>query len=82
MHYPQSQRLKITQNIAFEFFNFGIFEQSLIYFKSYLSGNTVWLEALGFQKITKLAIFGILMNFCLLFARNIECDSFCNFQSL
>ena len=32
--------LKISQNVAFEFFNFGIFHQFLTY-KTDLSGNTV-----------------------------------------
>ena len=27
--------------------------------KSYLSGNTVWLQVLDFQKLAKLTIFGI-----------------------
>ena len=37
--------LKITQYVAFEFMN--------------LSGNTVWLQASGFQKLDKMAFFGI-----------------------
>ena len=32
--------------------------------KTDMSGNSVWPQALGFQKLAKLSIFGILMNFC------------------
>ena len=39
-----TQCLKITQNVAFEFFNFGIF----------LSGNTVWPKTSVFQKLAKM----------------------------
>ena len=41
-----SHCLKITQNVAFEFLNFGI--------KSDLSGNTVWPQASDFQKLAKM----------------------------
>ena len=37
----KAQCLKIIQNVAFEFLNFGIFHQFLSYFKTNLSGNTV-----------------------------------------
>ena len=46
--------LKITQNVAFEFFNFGIFHQFLSYD---LSGNTVRPQASGFQKLAKMEHF-------------------------
>ena len=44
--------LKITQNVAFEFSNFGIFHQFFDLIK--LTGNTVWLQAPGFQKLAKI----------------------------
>ena len=43
---------EIAQNVSFEFFNFGIFHY-------FLSGNTIWPQASGFQKLAKLIIFGI-----------------------
>ena len=52
-----SQCLKITQNVAFELINFGIFHQFLS-IKTDLSGNTVWPQASGFQKLAKLDHFG------------------------
>ena len=39
--------LKITQNVAFEFLNFGIFHQ-------FLSGNTVWPQVSGFQNLAQM----------------------------
>ena len=45
--------LKITQNVAFEFFNYGIFHQ-FCPIKVNLSGNTVWPQATGFQNIAKI----------------------------
>ena len=60
------QYLKITQNIALEIFNFGIFYQYCPN-QSDLSGNTVWPKALGFQKLAKIEhFFAFLINFCLL----------------
>ena len=53
-----------------------------------LFGNTVWPQTSGFQKLTKLTIFGI--SYELLstqnvnvarFARNVEWDFFCDFQT-
>ena len=41
-----TQCLKITLNVTFEFLNPGIFHQ-------FLSGNTVWPQASGFQKLDK-----------------------------
>ena len=40
-----SQWLKITQNVAFEFLNYGIFHHFLV--KAYLSGITVSHQASG-----------------------------------
>ena len=50
---PISHCLKITQNVVLEFLNFGIFQIDL-------SGNTVWPQASGFQKLAKIDHFGIL----------------------
>ena len=41
------QCLKITQNVSFDSFNFGNFQQ-FCHIKIDLSGNTVWLKASGF----------------------------------
>ena len=49
-----SECLKITQNVSFEFLNFG-FSCNFCPVKNDLSGNTVWLKTSVFQKI-----FGIL----------------------
>ena len=50
--------------------------------KSYLSGNTVWPQASGFEKLAKLIIFSILIVNLARFARNVELDFFCNFQKI
>ena len=45
-------------------FNFGIFHQFLSY-KTDLSGNSVWPQASGFQKLAKMDHFlAFLINFC------------------
>ena len=49
-----SHCLKITQNVAIEFLNFGIFPPKICPIKTDLSGNTVWLQASGFQKLSKM----------------------------
>ena len=46
-----AQCLKITQNVAFEFFNFAISHHCTI--KLDPSGNTVWSQASVFQKLAK-----------------------------
>ena len=53
-----------------------------------LSSNTVWLQALRFQKLAKLSIFGIFNELLSTqnvnvarFARIIEWDFFCDFQT-
>ena len=51
------QCLKITQNVSFESFNFGNFQQ-FCYIRIDLSGNTVWPQASGFQKLAKMDHFG------------------------
>ena len=78
---------KITQNDTFEFLNFGIFRQ-LCPIKIDVSGNTVWSQASGFQKLLKMTILGILNELLSTqyvnvarFARNIEWDFFCDFQT-
>ena len=54
-----------------------------------MSGNTAWLQATSFQKIAKFTIFGIFNELLSTqsvnearFARNIEWDFFCDFQTL
>ena len=44
--------MKITKNVEFEFLNFCPI-------KIDISGNTFWPQALGFQKLAKMNIFGI-----------------------
>ena len=55
--------------------------------KTDLSGNSVWPQALDFQKLAKLSIFGIFNELLSTqnvnvarFARNVEWDYFCDFQ--
>ena len=57
------ENYKITQNVAFRFFNFGIFN-NFWPIKIDMSGNTVRPQASVFQKLAKLTILGILINFC------------------
>ena len=58
---PQkSQRLKITQNVSFEFLMLA-FSTNFYPIKTDLSGNTVWPQASGFQKLAKILAF--LINF-------------------
>ena len=54
-----------------------------------ISGNTVWPQALGFLKLAKIDNFGIFNELLSTqnvnvarFARNVECDFFCDFQPL
>ena len=71
--------------------NFSILAFSTYFWpiKTDLSGNSVWPQALGFQKLAKLDHFWhFLMNFCPLkfvnearFARNVEWDFFCDFKT-
>ena len=77
--------MKITQNVAFEFWHFPpIFGL----FKTDLSGNTVWPQASGFQKLAKIDHFGHFKQLLSTqnvnvarFARSVECDFFCDFQT-
>ena len=55
--------MKITQNVAFWFLNFGI-STNFRPIKTDLSGNTVWLQASGFQNVTFL-ILAFSNNVCL-----------------
>ena len=57
-----AQCLKITQNVSFEFFNFSIFT-NFCPIKVNMSGNTVWPQASGFQKLAKWTILAFLVNF-------------------
>ena len=54
-----------------------------------LSGNTAWPQTTGCQKLAKLTIFGIFDELLSTqnvnvarFARNVECDFLCDFQTL
>ena len=67
--------MKITKNVEFEFLNFCPI-------KIDISGNTFWPQALGFQKLAKMNIFGIFNELLsthyvnvVHFARNVEWDS-------
>ena len=67
--------------------NFWILAFSPIFspIKSDLSGNTVWPQAWGFQKLAKLTFFGLLSTQNInvaRFARNVEWDFFCDFQNI
>ena len=53
-----SHCLKITQIIAFEFFLFFAFSTNFCPIKTDMSGNTVWPQASGFQKLAKMDHFG------------------------
>ena len=56
--------LKITQTVAFEFLILA-FSTNFCHIKTDLSGNTVWPQALGFQKLAKMDHFlAFLINFC------------------
>ena len=48
-----AQCMKITKNVAFESFNFGVFCQ-FFSIKIDLSGNTVRPQASGFQNLAKM----------------------------
>ena len=55
-HFAHCQSIfgyQITQNVGFKFLIFGIFHQFLS-IRIDLSGNTVWPQALGFQKLAKI----------------------------
>ena len=54
---PQSSHCLITtQNVVFLIFDFSIlaFSTRFCFIKSDMSGNTVWSQASGFQKLTKI----------------------------
>ena len=73
--------LKITQNVAFGSFNFGLFHR-------FLSGNTVWSQA-PFSKNRQIDFFFGISNELLStqnvnvarFARNVEWNFLCDFQT-
>ena len=76
-----TQRLKITQNVSFEFFNFGIFPPIFVL------SNVIRRLVTLFDR--KLIIFGIFNDFLSTqnvnvarFARNFECDFLYDFQTL
>ena len=56
--------LKITQNVTFEFLILA-FSNNFCLIKTDLSGNTVWPQASGFQKLAKIDHFWhFFINFC------------------
>ena len=57
--HPVSQCLEITQIVSFKFFNFDIFHH-FCPIKIDLSGNSVWLQTSGFQKLAKVLAFFII----------------------
>ena len=79
-HYAQC--LKITQKIAVEFLNFGIFT-NFWHIKTDLSGNIAWSQASGFK--IHFGTFNELLCTSIVnvarFARNVEWDFFCDFQT-
>ena len=80
--------LKITQKAHLNFWIL-VFSTNFCPIKNYLSGNTIWPQALGFQKLAKLTVFAILNELLSIqnvnvarFARNVECDFLGDFQTL
>ena len=90
----QIWKFKVSQNPIFSTMlgNYPKCRKWILQFwpiKSDLSGNTVWTQASGFQKLAKLTIFGISNELLFAhnvnvahFARNLEWDFFCDFQTL
>ena len=74
-----SQCLKITQNVAFEFFNFPRINFCPI--QRDLSGNTVWPPATGFQKLVKMDHSKRNATFCGIFKHCFLKTSFRTFQN-
>ena len=80
---------KCIKNVTFiYFFLILAFSTYLCPVKIDLSGNTVWPQASGFQKLVKMDNFGIfnlllsIQNVIIArFARNVEWDFFCDFQT-
>ena len=80
-----AQCLKITQNVAFQFWHFST---NFWPIKTDMSGNSVWPKASDFQKLVKLTIFGIFDDLLSTqnvnvarFARNVEWDFFVWFSN-
>ena len=80
--------LKIVQNVAFEIFVLLSFS-NFCPFKVNLFSNTVWLQASIYQKLAKIDQFwhfyelSLTQKICKArFARNVEWDFFCDFQTL
>ena len=68
-------------------FSILAFTTIFCHIKAEQSSDTVWRQVSGFQKLAKLAIFGIFNELLstqnlnvALFARNVEWDFFCDFQ--
>ena len=83
----KSQCLKIIKNVTFEIFKFLAFSTNFCPIKSDLSGNTVLTANFRFFKNSpKWTIFGLFNELLstqnVNVARNVECDFFCDFQTL
>ena len=83
------QCLKTTQNVAFLILHFWHFLPIFVTLKMTCLVTLIDHKLLVFQKVAKLTIFGIFNWFCPLrivnlacFARNVEGDFFCDFQTL
>ena len=78
----QSQRLKITQNVTFDFLTLAFSTNFYPITSDWMSGNTVWPQS---PKLTILGIYNELLSTqnvnVARFARNGECDFFCDFQT-
>ena len=61
MEQKQEHEHVVWKLLQMSHFNFGIsaFSTNFCPIKTDLSGNTVWPQALGFQKLAKSTIFGI-----------------------
>ena len=84
----KTQCFKITQKVTFEVLILA-FSTNFCFIKNDLSGSAVWPQASAFEKLAKLTIFGIFNKLLSTqnvnvarFARNVECDFFCDFQTL
>ena len=83
-----SQCLKITQNVTFEFFEYWYFSPIFVLLK--LTGLVILFDCKQvFKNSPKLTIFGVFSQLLSIqnvivarFARNVECDFFCDFHTL
>ena len=84
-----SHCLKITQNVAFFIFQFLQFSPIFVYLKLTCLVTLFDRKLKGFKNSPKLTIFGIFNELLAIlnvnvarFARNVECDFFCDFHAL